>query len=95
MDSICCLLYTSILNNFNITKEQNEKYIQCLKTVISQIVQVEDPSLWGILLDNDSVDYSEENISAYFEKLQGTEIDHTLVSFINRHDMILDFSDYD
>lgn len=84
-----------ILNNFNITKEQNEKYIHCLKTVISQIVQVEDPSLWGILLDNDSVDYSEENIFAYFEKLQGTEIDHTLVSFINRHDMILDFSDYD
>lgn len=85
----------SILNNSNITKEQNEKYIQCLKTVISQIAQVEDLSLWGILLDNDSVDYSEENIFAYFQKLQGTEIDHTLVSFINRHDMILDFSDYD
>lgn len=85
----------SILNNFNITKEQNEKYIQFLETAISQIEQVEDSSLWGILLDNDLVDYSEENIIAYFEKLQGAEIDHTLVSFINRHDTILDFSGYD
>ena len=84
----------TILNNSDITKEQKEKYIQCLNTVISRIVQVEDSSLWGRLLDNDSVDYSEKNIFAYFEKQKGTEIDHTLASFINRHDMILDFSDY-
>lgn len=84
----------TILNNSDITKEQKEEYIQCLNTVISQIVQVDDPSLWGILSDNDSVGYSEENIFAYFEKQKGTEIDHTLVSFINCHDMILDFSDY-
>lgn len=84
----------TILNNPDITKEQKEKYIQCLNTVISRIVQVEDSSLWGRLLDNDSVDYSEENIFAYFEKQKGTEIDHTLVSFINCHDMILNFSDY-
>lgn len=84
----------TILNNSDITKEQKEKYIQCLNTVISRIVQVEDSSLWGRLLDKDSVYYSEENIFAYFEKQKGTEIDHTLVSFINRHDMILDFSDY-
>lgn len=84
----------TILNNSDITKEQKEKYIQCLNTVISRIVQVEDSSLWGRLLDNDSVDYSEENIFAYFEKQKGTEIDHTLVSFINCHDMILNFSDY-
>lgn len=84
----------TILNNSDITKEQKEKYIQCLNTDISRIVQVEDSSLWGRLLDNDSVDYSEENIFAYFEKQKGTEIDHTLVSFINCHDMILNFSDY-
>lgn len=84
----------TILNKSDITKEQKEKYIQCLDTVISQIVQVEDSSLWGRLLDNDSVHYSEENIFAYFEKQKGREIDHTLISFINRHDMILDFSDY-
>lgn len=84
----------TILNNSDITKEQKEKYIQCLNTVISRMVQVEDSSLWGRLLDNDSVDYSEENIFVYFEKQKGTEIDHTLASFINRHDMILDFSDY-
>lgn len=83
-----------ILNNSDITIEEKEKYIQCLITVITQIVQVEDPSLWGILLDNDSVDYSEENIFAYFEKQKETEIDPTLVSFINRHDKILDFSNY-
>ena len=84
----------TILNNSDITKEQKEKYIQRLNTVISQIVQVEDSSLWGILLDNDTVGYSEENIFAYFEKQKGAVIDHTLVSFINRHEMILDFSDY-
>lgn len=84
----------TILNKSDITKEQKEKYIQCLDTVISQIVQVEDSSLWGRLLDNDSVHYSEENIFAYFEKQKGRETDHTLISFINRHDMILDFSDY-
>lgn len=84
----------TILNNSDITKEQKEKYIQCLNTVISRIVQVEDSSLWGRLLDNDSVDYSEENIFAYFEKQKGIEIDHTLVSFINCHDMILNFSEY-
>ena len=84
----------TILNNSDITKEQKEKYIQCLNTVISQIVQVEDSSLWGILLDNDLVGYTEENILAYFENQKGTEIDHTLVSFINRHDMVLNFSDY-
>ena len=85
----------TILNKSDITKEQKEKYIQCLDTVISQIVQVEDSSLWGRLLDNDSVHYSEENIFAYFEKQKGREIDHTLISFINRHDTILDFSGYD
>ena len=84
----------TILNNSDITKEQKEKYIQYLNTVISRIVQVEDSSLWGRLLDHNIVDYSEENIFAYFEKQKGTELDHTLVSFINCHDMILNFSDY-
>lgn len=80
----------AVLNNSSIIAEQKYSYIRVLQTVITSINEVEDSSLWPLLLDTNTILYSEQNIMDYFNAIK--VIDKSMISFINRYNDDLDFS---
>lgn len=83
------VIVLSVLNNDEISDEQKELYINYLQTFVTSLSEVESKSLWSSLLDKDRAICSEENIASYFEYVDG--LDGSLVEFINRTDVELDF----
>lgn len=79
----------SVLNNEGISDEQKGQYINALQTFVTSLSEVESESLWSSLLDKDRAVCSEENIVSYFEHVDG--LDKTLIEFINRTDVELNF----
>lgn len=79
----------AILNNSDLTIEHKQSYISALRTTITSIKEVEDSSLWASLLDADIVQYSERNIMDCFNTV---ELNESVISYINRCDIDLDFS---
>lgn len=79
-----------ILNNSDIIDEQKQCYIKSLQTVLTSIKEIVDVSLWSSLLDNNTVSYSEQNIMDYFQSVKS--LDESIVSFINKCTVDLDFS---
>lgn len=79
----------TLLNNPNLIDEHKKAYISVLQTVITSIKEIEDNSLWSSLLDANVVQYSECNIMDCFK---GIELSESVVSYINRYDIDLDFS---
>ncbi|MFF2885567.1 hypothetical protein [Paenibacillus sp. NPDC057967] len=79
-----------ILNNETVSTDQKRKYIDLLQTLITLIDDVDDTSLWNVLLSKRLVKYSEENILLYFGTSES--LDNVLISFINGNDSHLDFS---
>lgn len=80
-----------ILNSEVVSREQKEQYISKLRTIISTISAVADQILWKELLNQGIIQYSEENIMAYFEK---GNLDESLAQLINSGKEKLDFSKY-
>lgn len=80
----------AVLNNSDITNEQKHSYIHKLQTFITSINEIKDNSLWSLLLDTNTVLYSEQNIMDYFNAVK--LLDESIVSFINKCDTDLDFS---
>lgn len=78
-----------VLNNPEITMENKRQYISFLQTHIVSINKIVDHDLWSQLLDADIVQYSERNIIDTFNPLKLSE---SVISFINRCDLKLDFS---
>ncbi|MEW3994489.1 YobI family P-loop NTPase [Bacillus altitudinis] len=78
-----------ILNNEIIKPDQKESYLELLKTLITSIVDVVDKDLWILLLKNNLVKYTEENIIEYFRYTES--LDDNLISLINRDMSTLDF----
>ncbi|MCY7472086.1 hypothetical protein [Bacillus safensis] len=78
-----------ILNNEIIKPDQKESYLELLKTSITSIVDVVDKDLWTLLLKNNLVKYTEENIIEYFGYTES--LDDNLISLINRDMSTLDF----
>ncbi len=78
-----------LLNNENINEEYKIKYIELLRTTISNITSIEYISLWDKLLLNEKILYSEENIILYFNEKQ--ELTDTLINFINLEKKSLSF----
>ena len=78
-----------LLNNDDLTLERKLSYITVLKTIITNISKIEDNVLWTPLLNNDKVPYSESNLMDCFNTLGLT---HTVISYINRCNIDLDFS---
>lgn len=83
----------SVLNNEEILDEQKDQYINSLQTIVTSLSEVENRSLWSSLLDKDRAVCSEVNIIAYFEHIDG--LDNSLIEFINRTDVELDFKKID
>ncbi|EKZ2426675.1 hypothetical protein REJ35_003565, partial [Escherichia coli] len=79
----------SVLNNEGISDEQKGHYINALQTFVTSLSEVESESLWSSLLDKDRAVCSEENIVSYFEHVDG--LDDSLIEFINRTDVDLNF----
>ena len=61
-----------------------------MQTVLTSIKEIVDVSLWSSLLDNNTVSYSEQNIMDYFQSVKS--LDESIVSFINKCTVDLDFS---
>lgn len=79
----------SILNNSKITAKNIDSYISALKTTIISVKAITDCSLWSKLMEADIVQYSESNIIDYFGVMK---INKSLISYINRCNIDLDFS---
>lgn len=79
----------AILNNSDLTIEHKQTYISALRTTIASIKEIEDSSLWALLLDADVVQYSEYNIMECFMTVK---LNKSVTSYINRCDIDLDFS---
>lgn len=78
-----------VLNNPDLIIEHKHAYISALRTTIVFISEVTDPALWEEVLDANIVEYSERNIMDSFKVL---ELSQSVISYINRCDIELDFS---
>jgi hypothetical protein len=73
-----------ILNNEDINDDNRLKYIQILKSVISDINTIGKKEYWDSLIRNDCIKNTEANIlSYYFENENG--LNQVLIEFINAH----------
>ena len=79
----------ALLNNSDLTIEHKQSYISVLRTTITSIKEITDYSLWSLLLDTDIVQYSECNIMDCFNAIK---LNESVISYINRCDIDLDFS---
>lgn len=77
------------LNNPDLTVEHKRSYISALKTSIVSINEINDVALWSPLLDVDIVQYSVGNIMDCFNEVG---LNNSLIGYINRCDIDLDFS---
>lgn len=78
-----------LLNNDDLTLEHKQSYISVLETIITNINDIEDTTLWTSLLNADKVKYSESNLMYCFNTLGLTD---NVISYINRCNINLDFS---
>lgn len=79
----------AVLNNTDLSIEHKQSYISALRTTITSIKEIVDYSLWSSLLDADVVQYSECNIMDCFNAVK---LNESVISYINRCDIDLDFS---
>ena len=82
----------NLLNNADLTFEHKQSYISVLETIITNINDIEDTTLWTSLLNADKVQYSESNLINCFNTLGLAE---NVISYINRCNIDLDFSKYE
>lgn len=80
----------AVLNNTSVTTKQKHSYIHALQTFITSLNEIKDSSLWSLLLDMDIVLFSEQNIMDYFNAMKS--LDESIVSYINKCNIDLDFS---
>ncbi|MGG6311954.1 hypothetical protein [Paenibacillus macerans] len=78
-----------IINNLDISNDHKITYINYLRTPIDKIDSVEDHKLWSELLNQKIIRYSENNILKYYFN---SDLDGTLVKFINENDDGLSFN---
>ncbi|MCI9078713.1 MAG: hypothetical protein HFH68_07285 [Lachnospiraceae bacterium] len=79
----------AVLNNSDLTTEHKQSYISALRTTITSIKEIVDSSLWASLLDAGIVQYSKCNIMDCFNTVK---LNESVISYINRCDVDLDFS---
>lgn len=79
----------AVLNNPDLTVERKHSYISALRTSIMLIKEIDDITLWSLLLNADIVQYSERNIMDCFNAVK---LNESVICYINRCDIDLDFS---
>lgn len=71
-----------VLNNKDLEEELKVNYIELLETKITDISQIENIELWVSILENNLMEYNEDNIYNYYLFNQ-EELSDTLINFIN------------
>lgn len=79
----------SLLNNPDVEDAAKKRYIELLSTVIAEITQVAEPSLWTAMINQGIVAFSAINFINYFQK---HGIDATLTGYINNATLEIDFT---
>lgn len=77
-----------VLNEMAIEQEDKLRYVQKLETKITFLEDVNDITLWKVLLQKDRIAYSAENMCDYFFE-SGNELDGYLLDYINNSDQPL------
>ena len=77
-----------VLNEMAIEQEDKLRYVQKLETKITFLEDVNDITLWEVLLQKDRIAYSAENMCDYFFE-SGNELDGYLLDYINNSDQPL------
>ena len=80
----------NMLNDKSITNEIKKSYIALLLNVVSDISQVINHELWSVLLEQEKLSFSENNL--YYCFLEYEELTRLLVDYINRYNGIIDIS---
>ncbi|MBQ8292584.1 MAG: hypothetical protein IJX78_02105 [Bacilli bacterium] len=80
----------NVLNDEFITYEIKKFYITLLSNVVSDISQVTNHELWNVLLEQEKLSFSENNLCYCF--LEYKELTTLLVDYINRYNGIIDIS---
>ena len=80
----------ALLNNENVTIKQKERYIGYIMCSISLLSQIEDSSLWSIVIDKNKLKFAELNILEYYAKFNS--IDQHLIDYINKANANIDMS---
>lgn len=79
-----------LLNNSDVLDEQKQQYIERMKLKISLLRDVEEFSLWSVLLQKGCIRLSEENILDYWFITKS--FDHVLVDYVNNSEGNVDFN---
>lgn len=83
-------IVVAVLNSTDLSKEHKYSYISVLQTTIESIKEIQDSSLWSLLLDVDVIKYSKQNIIDYFAVIK---LDKSVIAYINKCNINLDFSE--
>jgi len=76
-----------LLNNENIAQDKKVEYITFLQTTIEKLDDIISTDLWQPLLKNPTaVEYSPENILAYFDRCLESDFDDVLIEYLNRQE---------
>ncbi|MEG0236794.1 MAG: hypothetical protein RR523_08165 [Cetobacterium sp.] len=80
-----------VLNNGKISPDNKDRYLDVLNTIINDISNVRE-DIWDKLIEKEKIEYSENNIVAYFQKEK--ELNELLINFINLGKNKLSFKGY-
>lgn len=80
-----------LINDSRINYDDKIIYFQYFKTRISNIDDINDKSLWKIVIEKELVLYNEKNILKYYFNNE-KEIDSVLVQFINSSTSLIEFN---
>ena len=75
-----------LLNHEDLGVESKKNIIKRVEAKISDITSVEDKELWVVLLKENQVNASWDNILYYYQNLEEHEIDDVLIEYLNIED---------
>jgi hypothetical protein len=81
----------ALFNNADVTIEQKEMYIGYITQSVSLLSQIEDGSLWSIVINKNKLQFSELSILEYYAKFNS--VDQHLINYINKANVNIDMSD--
>ena len=81
----------ALLNNSEVTRDQELRYIECLKNPLHEIKLVEDKSLWKSIIEKSAIVFTEENAIEYF--IHSNKADQIFAKLINSSGEAIDFKE--
>ena len=79
-----------IINDEDIPDDLKEKYVSRLDTKVTDLTDINDPSMYKVVINNKSLEYTAINVLTYYSEYGLTE---ELISFINSETKKLDYKD--